>query len=197
MVMIHQVRALSLFQSPACVWNTNPENPLNNQLTERWDKDWTFTFPFFPALRMKHVCLTSEMLKLKLLLWDCFDKPKFPLYLNRKTLWKSVKAQNERPFFHEFSNSSCAGAGMYSCVILPSCTSVRFHICHLHQISLYLLHFSPQTLKRHLCPITCSSSVNVYGNGSSEQAKCFPSAALCSNNTAVLMSDPPCLKRGG
>lgn len=86
MVMIHQVRARSLFQSPACVWNTNPENPLNNQLTERWDKDWTFTFPFFPALRMKHVFLTSEMLKLKLLLWDCFDKPKFPLYLNRKTM---------------------------------------------------------------------------------------------------------------
>lgn len=45
--------------------------------------------------------------------------------------------------------------------------------------------------------ITCHASVNVYGNGPfSEQAKCFPSAALCSNNTAVLMSGPPPTQEG-
>ena len=56
---------------------------------------------------------------------------------------------------------------------------------------LWFLCFPAPTLTRRLHVITCSSSVNVYGNGLWEQAKCFPSAALCSNNTAALMSHPP------
>lgn len=77
--------------------------------------------------------------------------------------------------------------------------------CLSHLTSCYLRrifpHFPPVSLHKRRdegSPLeTCGCSVNVCGNGLLERDKCFPSAALCSNNTAVLLSDLLWLKEGG
>lgn len=81
------------------------------------------------------------------------------------------------------------------------CLSGRFPHLTSCYLNLDFPHFPPVSLHKRWeegSPLeTCGCSVNVYGNGPLERDKCFPSAALCSNNTTVLLSDLHWLKEGG